>query len=66
MFCSFEDAFMPSEEKKKLWEQTAINAQTEAIVKKQCWMCANSYLVNNTLNQQRTRDERQEEDNGSV
>lgn len=44
MFCSFEDAFMPSEEKKKLWEQTLRNAQKEAIEKKECWMCANVYL----------------------
>ena len=44
MFCSFEDAFNPSEEKKKLWEQTLRNAQIEAIARKECWMCANTYL----------------------
>lgn len=44
MFCNFEDAFMPSEEKKKLWKQTLRKAQTEAIEKKECWMCANIYL----------------------
>ena len=45
MFCNFEDAFMPSEEKKKLWERTLRKAQTEAIEKKECWMCANAYLM---------------------
>ena len=44
MFCNFEDAFMPSEEKKKLWNQALRKAQTEAIEKKECWMCANTYL----------------------
>ena len=44
MFCSFEDAFNPSEDKKKLWEQTLRNAQIEAIARKECWMCANTYF----------------------
>lgn len=44
MFCSFEDAFMPSKEQEKLWEQTLRKVQTEAIEKKECWMCANTYF----------------------
>lgn len=44
MIVDFEDAFMPSEEKKKLWEQTVRKAQTKAIKEKKCWMCANTYL----------------------
>ena len=44
MLCSFEDAFMLSEEKKKLCEQTLRKTQAEAIKKKKCWMCENTYL----------------------
>lgn len=44
MFCSFEDAFMPSEEKKKSWKQTWRKEQAQAIKEKECWMCANTYL----------------------
>lgn len=44
MICNFEDAFMPSEEKKKLFEQTVRKVQIRAIEKKECWMCANTYL----------------------
>lgn len=44
MFIDFEDAFRPSEEKKKLWEQTVRKAQAKAIKEKKCWMCVNTYL----------------------
>ena len=44
MLCSFEDVFNPSEEKKKSWERTVRKTQEEAIEKKECWMCANTFL----------------------
>ena len=44
MFCSFEDAFFPSNEKQTQWEQTLRKIQTEAIENKQCWMCKHTYL----------------------
>lgn len=44
MLVNFEDAFMPSEEKKKLWEQTVRKAQAEAVKNKKCWMCTNIYF----------------------
>lgn len=44
MFCDFEEAVNPSEEKQKQWDQTLKNVQTQAIENKECWMCENSYL----------------------
>ena len=44
MFSSFEDAFNPSEEKKAQWREKLRNAQKEAIERKECWMCANTYM----------------------
>lgn len=43
MLVDFNDVFWPSEEKKEQWAKTVREAQEEALEKKECWMCENTY-----------------------